>query len=56
MIKAASTTETSVNFYQTIRRNNPEDSLHLIFCNFLVTFFTLATLTGEAFANFFENT
>jgi hypothetical protein len=26
MIKAASTSETSVKFYQTTRRNNPEDS------------------------------
>jgi hypothetical protein len=26
MMKAASTSETSVNFYQTLRRNNPEDS------------------------------
>jgi hypothetical protein len=26
MIEAASTYETSVNFYQTSRRNNPEDS------------------------------
>jgi hypothetical protein len=26
MMKAASTSETSVNFYQTIRRNNPENS------------------------------
>jgi hypothetical protein len=26
MMEAASTSETSVNFYQTIRRNNPEDS------------------------------
>jgi hypothetical protein len=25
MMEAASTSETSVNFYQTIRRNNPED-------------------------------
>jgi hypothetical protein len=25
-MEAASTSETSVNFYQTIRRNNPEDS------------------------------
>jgi hypothetical protein len=25
-MKAASTSETSVNFYQTTRRNNPEDS------------------------------
>jgi hypothetical protein len=26
MMEAASTTETSVNFYQTAQRNNPEDS------------------------------
>jgi hypothetical protein len=26
MIQAANTSETSVNFYQTTRRNNPEDS------------------------------
>jgi hypothetical protein len=26
MMEAASTSETSVNFYQTARRNNPEDS------------------------------
>jgi hypothetical protein len=26
MMEAASTSETSVNFYQTIRLNNPEDS------------------------------
>jgi hypothetical protein len=26
LMEAASTSETSVNFYQTIRRNNPEDS------------------------------
>jgi hypothetical protein len=26
MVEAASTSETSVNFYQTTRRNNPEDS------------------------------
>jgi hypothetical protein len=26
MMKAASTSETSVNFYQITRRNNPEDS------------------------------
>jgi hypothetical protein len=28
MMEAASTSETSVNFYQTVRRNTPEDSLH----------------------------
>jgi hypothetical protein len=26
MMKAVSTSETSVNFYQSIRRNNPEES------------------------------
>jgi hypothetical protein len=26
MTEAANTSETSVNFYQTTRRNNPEDS------------------------------
>jgi hypothetical protein len=26
MMEAASTSETTVNFYQTARRNNPEDS------------------------------
>jgi hypothetical protein len=26
MMEAASTSETSVNFYQTTRRNNPQDS------------------------------
>jgi hypothetical protein len=31
MTEAASTCETSVNFYQTTRRNNPEDShLHIL--------------------------
>jgi hypothetical protein len=31
MMEAASTSETSVNFYQTTRRNIPEDShLHII--------------------------
>jgi hypothetical protein len=27
-MKAVSTSEMSVNFYETTRRNNPEDSLH----------------------------
>jgi hypothetical protein len=27
MMQAASTSETSVNFYQTTQRSNPEDSL-----------------------------
>jgi hypothetical protein len=31
MMEAASTSETPANFYQTIRRNNPEDShLHTL--------------------------
>jgi hypothetical protein len=31
MMEAASTSETSVNFYQTTRRNNPKDShLHTL--------------------------
>jgi hypothetical protein len=30
MMEAASTSETSVNFHQTARRNNPEDSQHQI--------------------------
>jgi hypothetical protein len=29
MTEAASTSETSINFYQTKRRNNPEESFHL---------------------------
>jgi hypothetical protein len=35
MIEAASTSETSVNFYQTTPRNNPEDShLHNSKCEY----------------------
>jgi hypothetical protein len=33
-MEAASTSETSVNFYQTTRRNNPEDSHLLIMTSF----------------------
>jgi hypothetical protein len=37
MMEAASTPETSVNFYQAARRNNPEDShLHLKFLVYLL--------------------
>jgi NADPH-dependent 7-cyano-7-deazaguanine reductase QueF len=32
MMEAANTSETSVNFYQTTRRNIPEDSHHLNNC------------------------
>jgi hypothetical protein len=41
MIEAARTTETLVNFYQTARRNNPEDSnLHkyLFYCLYCIVF------------------
>jgi hypothetical protein len=30
MMEAASTSETSVNFYQNIWHNNPEDSLFIL--------------------------
>jgi hypothetical protein len=29
MIKAATTSETSVNFYQTTRRNNPKEAIFI---------------------------
>jgi hypothetical protein len=32
MMEAANTSETSVNFYQTTQRNNPEDSHLHTFC------------------------
>jgi hypothetical protein len=32
MMEAASTSETLVNFYQTTRRNNPEDSYLHVYC------------------------
>jgi hypothetical protein len=35
MMKAASTSETSINFYQTIQQNNPEDSHLLTKTNFI---------------------
>jgi hypothetical protein len=39
MMEAASTSETSVNFYQTTRRYNPEDSnLHTHCCENLKTY------------------
>jgi hypothetical protein len=33
MMEAANTSETSVNFYQTTLRNNPEDTHHKRFLN-----------------------
>jgi hypothetical protein len=37
MMEAASTSETSVNFYQTTRRNIPEDSHLLLLMTFKLT-------------------
>jgi hypothetical protein len=46
MMEAASTSKTSVNFYQTTRRNNPEDSnLHWL------SVFIRATLGSLRFVN-----
>jgi hypothetical protein len=42
MKEAASTSETSVHFYQTTRRNNPEDS-HLHTRNAMMTTMTVVT-------------
>jgi hypothetical protein len=42
MMEAASTSETSINFYQTTRRNNPEDShLHVCLSSFFFCGFTV---------------
>jgi hypothetical protein len=30
MMEASSTSETSVNFYQTTRRNNPEEAIFIL--------------------------
>jgi hypothetical protein len=50
MMEAASTSETTANFYQTTRRYNPEDShlISLISSNFFVTFLNVLT-SGRAF-------
>jgi hypothetical protein len=46
-MEAASTYETSVNFYQTTRRNNPEDShLHTRWRENLKSYFVCACLSG----------
>jgi hypothetical protein len=42
MMEAASTSETSANFYHTIRRNNPADS-NLWFCVFGTQYRTIQT-------------
>jgi hypothetical protein len=47
MMKAASTSETSVNFYQTTRRNNPEDSQALMMER---------ASTSETSVNFYQTT
>jgi hypothetical protein len=52
IMEAASTSEKSVNFYQTTRRNNPEDSHLLSFlCPFrtFVTYLKVASQKSEAF-------
>jgi hypothetical protein len=40
IMEAASTSETSVNFYQTTRRNNPEDShlQNMCFITYVIRF------------------
>jgi hypothetical protein len=48
MMEAAVTSETSVNFRQTALRNNPEDSLLLVF------FFSLNTLNLYKDVSVFE--
>jgi hypothetical protein len=44
VMEAANTSETSVNYYQTTRRNNPEDShLHFIVCFGKLSYRTVVT-------------
>jgi hypothetical protein len=49
MMEAAGTNETSINFYHTTRRNNPEDShLYTVSLNAFRVFFELYhTFTGS---------
>jgi hypothetical protein len=50
MMKAASTSGTSVNFYQTTRRNNPEDShLHVFILFSLMQCQKMCVLNMSAF-------
>jgi hypothetical protein len=48
MMKAARSSETLVNFYQTIRRYNPEDSL--------IGFMMEAARSSETLVNFYKTT
>jgi hypothetical protein len=49
MMEAASTTETSVDFYKTTRRSNPEGGhLQILFGNNLLRFRTHATLSNDS--------
>jgi hypothetical protein len=53
MVEAAGTSETLVNFYQTTRNNNPEDShLHTHRRENLKSHFVIPSLSGATF-NFF---
>jgi hypothetical protein len=52
MMEAASTCETSINFYQTTRHNNPEDSRHLLCFLYLQP---LATREYRKTVGYFEN-
>jgi hypothetical protein len=52
MMEAARTSETLVNFYQTTRRYNPEDSHLLIKVCFNKLFQQLCAITEEKHKNF----
>jgi hypothetical protein len=53
-MEAASTSETSVNFYQTTRRNNPEDN-HLKTLHVSITKISWLTLFRELIAVYSDN-
>jgi hypothetical protein len=50
MMETASTSETLVNFYETTRRYNPEDS-HL--CKVCIFMFLLISLVTQGFLGYF---
>jgi hypothetical protein len=47
MMEAASTSETSVNVYQTTRRNNPEDSHRFFGCLFWPADMNVVLYSGD---------
>jgi hypothetical protein len=53
MIEAASTSETSLNFYQITGRNNPEDSL---LAASIIDLMMEAASTSETSINFYQTT